>query len=152
MLIGAALQELKIVQSKLARLYLLRRETFNVLENKEVEVEFSKVTKEIQELLQEIRTLKARITKTNNNTKIDVEGKSMTIQELILYIGDLRAELAQLQYLRPRGPVYLGGQAVEYIPQKRQDEVAQMISDIEEKKADMDKLLQAKNWSTDLLE
>ena len=152
MLIGAALQELKIMQSKLSRLYNLRRDTFNVLENKDVEVDFNKVSEEIQELIQEIRTIKSKIARTNNNTKIDVEGKQMTIQELILYIGDLRSELAQLQYLSPRGPVYLGGQAVEYIPQKRQDEIAQMISDLEEKKADMDKVLQAKNWSTDLLD
>ncbi len=152
MLIGAALQELKIMQSKLARLYVLRRDTFNVLENKDVEVEYSKVTEEIQDLLREIRTLKSKITKTNNNTNIEVEGKSMTIHELILYIGDLRSELAQLQFLRPRGPVYLGGQAVEYIPQKRQDEIAQLISELEAKKADLDKLLQAKNWSTDLIE
>jgi len=152
MLIGAALQELKIMQSKLSRLYVLRRDTFNVLENKEVEVEFNRVSEEIEDLLKEIRTIKSQIAKTNNSTTIEVEGKSMTLQELILYIGDLRSELAQLQFLRPRGPVYLGGQAVEYIPQKGQDEIAQMISDVEEKKADLDKLLQAKNWSTDLRE
>ena len=67
MFIGAALQELKIMQSKLTRLYALRRDTFNVLENKEVEVEYNKVTKEIQDLLDEIRALKVRIAKTNND-------------------------------------------------------------------------------------
>ena len=76
----------------------------------------------------------------------------MTIQELIILIGDLRSELDQLAYLRPKGPVYLGGQAVIYIPQKRRDETARIISDIEERKADLDKLLQAKNWSAELLE
>ena len=152
MFIGAALQELKILQSKLTRLYSLRRDTFNVLENKEVEVEYSKVSEEIQDLLAEIRRYKVRIAKTNNVTDIDIEGKTLTIQELILLIGDLRSELAQLTYLRPRGPVYLGGQAVEYIPQKRQDEMAQEVSDLEARKADLDKLLQAKNWTTELIE
>ena len=74
----------------------------------------------------------------------------MTIQELIILIGDIRSELAQLQNLRPRGPVYLGGQAVEYLPQKRQDEMAQEISNLEARKADLDKLLQAKNWNCNL--
>ncbi len=151
MLLGAALQELKIKQSKLARLYVLRRETFNVLENKEIEVNFGEVSREINELLQEIRDLKVKIAKTNNSSYLEVESKKMSIQELILLIGDLRSELMQMQYLKTRGPVYLGGQAVEYIPQKRQDEIAQMISDIEKKKADMDKLLQAKNWSVELV-
>ena len=44
MLLGAALQELKIMQSKLSRLYILRRDTFNVLENKDVEVDFEKIS------------------------------------------------------------------------------------------------------------
>lgn len=152
MFIGAALQELKIMQSKLTRLYSLRRDTFNVLENKEVEVDYNQVTREIEELLDEIRILKVRIAKANNNTNIEVEGKQTTIQELILKIGDLRSELAQLQYIRPRGPVYLGGQAVEYIPQIRQDEMAQMISNLEARKAELDKLLQAKNWNTELVD
>ena len=152
MLLGAALQELKIMQSKLARLYVLRRETFNYLENKEVEVDFNQISGEIKEVVDQIRDLKVKIAKTNNDTLIEVDGQKMSIQQLILIIGELRSELLQLQYLKPRGPVYLGGQAVEYIPQKKQDEVADLISEIEEKKADMDKLLQAKNWNVELIE
>ncbi|TFG25760.1 MAG: hypothetical protein EU532_11460 [Promethearchaeota archaeon] len=152
MLLGAALQELKIMQSKLARLYVLRRETFNFLENKDVEVDFNQISGEIKELVDQIRDLKVKIAKTNNNTLIEVNGQKMSIQQLILIIGELRSELLQLQYLKPRGPVYLGGQAVEYVPQKKQDEVADLISEIEEKKADMDKLLQAKNWNVELIE
>jgi hypothetical protein len=152
MLLGAALQELKIMQSKLARLYVLRRETFNYLENKEVEVDFNQISGEIKEVVDQIRDLKVKIAKTNNDTLIEVDGQKISIQQLILIIGELRSELLQLQYLKPRGPVYLGGQAVEYIPQKKQDEVADLISEIEEKKADMDKLLQAKNWNVELIE
>jgi hypothetical protein len=152
MLLGAALQELKIMQSKLARLYVLRRETFNYLENKEVEVDFNQISGEIKDLVDQIRDLKVKLAKTNNNTLIEVDGQKMSIQELILIIGDLRSELLQLQYLKPRGPVYLGGQAVEYIPQKKQDEIADLISEIEEKKAEMDKLLQAKNWAVELID
>ncbi|MHA1148359.1 MAG: hypothetical protein ACTSR8_08945 [Promethearchaeota archaeon] len=152
MLLGAALQELKIMQSKLARLYVLRRDTFNYLENKSKEVDFEEISKEINDLITEIRNLKVRIAKTNSNSSIDVQGKKITIQKLILLIGDLRSELAQLSYLRPRGPVYLGGQAVEYIPQKKQDEMAELISNLEERKADLDKILQAYNWKKELLE
>lgn len=152
MLLGAALQELKIMQSKLARLYVLRRDTFNYLENKDVEVDFNEVSSGIDDLVAQIRDLKVKIATTNTQTVVDVEGKQMSIQELIILIGDLRSELLQLSYLRPRGPVYLGGQAVEYIPQKRQDEMADMISKLEAKKADFDKLLQAKNWAAELKE
>lgn len=152
MLLGAALQELKIMQSKLARLYVLRRETFNHLENKEVEVDFNQISSEITDLVDHIRELKVKIARTNNNTLIEVNGQKTSIQELILIIGDLRSELLQLQYLKPRGPVYLGGQAVEYVPQKKQDEVADLISQVEEKKAEMDKLLQAKNWAVELID
>ncbi|KKK57386.1 hypothetical protein LCGC14_3054990 [marine sediment metagenome] len=150
MLLGAALQELKIKQSKLSRLYDLRRETFNVLENKDVEVDFNEISREIELIVKETRDLKLKIAKTNNEIDVEVEGEKIKIQELILRIGDLRSELSQLEYLKPRGPVYLGGQAVEYIPQKKQDEIANLISKFEEKKAEIDKILQAKNWSTEL--
>ena len=152
MLLGAASQELKVMQSKLARLYVLRRDTFNVLENKEIEVNFIEVSSEINDLIQQIRNLKVKIAKTNTQSLVDVKGNEITIQELILLIGDLRSELSQLSYIRPRGPVYLGGQAVEYIPQKKQNELAELISKTEEKKADLDKILQAKNWATELVE
>ena len=152
MLLGAGLQELKIMQSKLLRLYRLREDTFNFLENKKVEVDFDTVSKEIDELVANIRELKVQINKTNTNTSIRVEDKDMTIQELIITIGDLRSELSRLQLLRPRGPVYLGGQAVEYIPQKKQNEIAQLISDMEQRKADLDKILQSNNWKTELIQ
>ena len=152
LLLGAALQELKIMQSKLTRLNRLRYDTFNVLENKNVEVEFEKVDKEINDLIDDIRELKVRINKTNTNVKLEVDGKEITIMELILMIGDLRSELSQYETLRPKGPVYLGGQAVEYIPQRKQDEIAKYIAEMEQKKADLDKILQAKNWETELLE
>ncbi len=150
MLLGAALQELKIMKSKLDRLYNLRQETFNFLENKKMEVSFDDVSSEITELVKNIRDLKVRIIKTNANTLLDVEGRQMTIQELILLIGDLRAELLRYSLLRPKGPVYLGGQAVEYVPQLKQDEIAKKIAELEQRKADLDKTLQAKNWAEEL--
>jgi hypothetical protein len=150
MLLGAALQELKTMQSKLTRLYNLRSDTFNYLENREFEVDFNQITEDINKLVDQIRQLKVQIAKTNSNSNLKVNGKEISIQELIFLIGDLRSDLSQMSYLKPRGPVYLGGQAVEYIPQKRQDQIAELISEIEEKKADLDKLLQAKNWSTEL--
>ncbi len=152
MKLGAALQELKTLQSKLARLYVLRNETFNYLEKKTAQVDFAKVTEEIDQLVRIIRDLKVRVDKSNTTTQLDVEGKRMCIQELILLIGDLRGELQQLQLLKPKGPVYLGGQAVEYIPQRKQDEMAGLISQLEQRKADLDKILQAKNWGIDLVD
>ncbi len=152
MLLGAALQELKIRQSKLFRLYRLREDTFNVLETKKVEVDFEKVTKEINDLVMDIRNLKVRINKTNTNIMIKVSEKEMTIIELIIMIGDLRSELSRYAMLRPRGPVYLGGQAVEYVPQRKQDEIAAAIADMEQRKADLDKILQSTNWKTELLD
>ena len=152
MFLGAGLQELKTMQSKLLRLYRLRENTFNVLESKKIEVDFDTVSKEINELVTNIRELKVQINKTNTNTTIRVEDKVMTIQELIIIIGDLRSELSRLQLLRPRGPVYLGGQAVEYIPQKKQNEIANLISDMEQRKADLDKVLQSNNWKTELIQ
>ena len=152
MLIGAALQELKVLQSKLVRLYRLRGDTFNVLENKSIEVPFNDVTQEINVLIQEIRQLKVRIHKTNANVFLEVNEKIISLQELIVLIGDIRSELMQLEILKPRGPVYLGGQAVEYIPQRKQDEIAKLIAEMEKRKADLDKILQKKNWQTELLE
>ena len=123
-----------------------------MLENKDVEVDFAEISREIEHLVKEIRDLKVRIAKTNNEIEVEVEGETIKIQELIILIGDLRSELSRLQYLKPRGPVYLGGQAVEYKPQKKQDEIANLISMFEEKKAEVDKILQAKNWSAELQE
>jgi hypothetical protein len=152
MLLGAALQELKIKQSKLSRLYRLRQDTFNYLENKNIEVEFAQISDEINELVLQIRDLKTAIVKTNALTKVDVNGQEVSIQALILMISDLRSELSQYEDLKPKGPVYLGGQAVEYIPQRKQDEIAKTIADMEQKKADLDKILQGHNWSVDLIE
>ncbi len=152
MLLGAALQELKILQSKLVRLHQLRYDTFNMLENKAVEVPFDALSKEIDEVTRGIRALKVGIQKTNSNTMVEVEGRSIPIQALIVLIGDLRSELSNLETLKPRGAVYLGGQAVEYVPQKKQDEMARMISSVEKRKADLDKVLQAKNWQVELQE
>ncbi len=152
MLLGAALQELKILKSKLVRLYQLRENTFNILENRDIEVDFDTVTAEINDLIQKIRALKVKIVKTNAQTLINVRGTDMSIMELILMIGDLRSELSQYTMLRRRGPVYLGGQAVEYISQKNQNEVAQTIALLEEEKAAYDKILQSNNWKTQLLE
>ncbi len=152
MLVGAALQELKILQSKLARLYRLREDTFNVLEKKTIEVPYKRVTEEIDDLIQQIRKMKVNIHKTNSNTLVLVDNKKISLQELIILIGDVRSDLMRLDMLKPRGPVYLGGQAVEYIPQKKQDEIAKIIGEKEKQKADLDKILQAKNWQTELLE
>ena len=152
MKLGAALQNLKILQSKLARLYRLRTDTFSVLETKKVEVDYNQLTTEINTLVDEIRQLKTNIAKTNANTVVTVDEKEISIQELIFLIADLRSDLSKLEELKPRGAVYLGGQAVEYIPQKKQDEMAQIISDKEQRKADLDKILQARNWEIDLLE
>ncbi len=152
MLLGAALQELKIMQSKLNRLNRLRYDTFNVLENKTIDVVFDKVNKEINDLIDEIRDIKVRINRTNTNIKLQVDGKEISLMELILMIGDLRSELSQYETLKPKGPVYLGGQAVEYIPQIKQDEIAKLIAQMEKKKADLDKILQSRNWETELLE
>ncbi len=152
MLLGAALQELKIMESKLSRLYRLRSETFDVPENKPVEVEFDQITGEINILILQIRDLKTAIHKTNANTIVEANNESMSMQKLIILIGDLRSELNQLEMLKPKGAVYLGGQAVEYKPQRKQDEVAAMISEVEQHKADLDKILQVKNWETELLE
>ncbi len=51
MLLGAALTKLKTMQSKLVRLYNLRKDTFNYLENREIELDFNKITEEINKLL-----------------------------------------------------------------------------------------------------
>ena len=150
-LLGAALQELKIMQSKLARLNQLRQDTFNVLEKKPVEVAYDAVSKEIDDLIQSIRILKVRIAKTNSICQATVEGHEIPLQELIIMIGDIRSELNQLECLKPQGAVYLGGQAVEYIPQKKQYEMAAIISTLEERKANLDKILQAANWKIELV-
>lgn len=152
MKIGAALQELKTMQSKLARLYELRQETFNVLEKKPIEVEYDSVTNEINELIQNIRDIKVKIAKANCLNVVEVDGEKICLQELIIMVGDLRAELGRLSMLKPQGAVYLGGQAVEYIPQKKQDEMAAIISKFEQKKADLDKILQSMNWKFELPE
>jgi hypothetical protein len=122
------------------------------LENKSVEVPFQKISDEISSLVDEIRTLKVLIAKTNANIKVDALGKKMSIQELIILIGDLKNEIDRLSSLQPRGPVYLGGQAVEYLPQKRRDEMSVIIEEKEKLRADLDKILQSKNWITELLE
>ena len=151
MLVGAALQELKILRSKLARLYRLRERTFNVLENKKFEVDYDEISKEINDLVLKIRELKVRITKTNANTLVTVDGTKIPIIEIILTVADLRSELSRMAFIQPLGPVYLRGNAVEYISQRTQSEIAEQVAELEEEKAKLDKILQATNWKTELL-
>jgi len=148
--LGEALLELKGMRSELVRLMEVRENSFSY-EGEKPNEDIKDLSKEIVKLTLEIRKLKIKIENTNHTSFIDTPDGKMTIAETIIYIADMRSELASLEKLR--GKYRNEDSWRETKPKKyqvEQKELLQLIRSVEKKKVKMDGFLSSWNWKVEL--
>ena len=159
MLLGAALQEVKTMRSKLTRLISLRENAFTFLPSKK-EIDFKQITSEILDLSSKISEFKSRIAKTNTNTQVIFEKATISLQDLILKVADTRSELKSMENImksleeeiKMRGYHYRNDPEIEQpVRAKSISEIAHIIETLEKRKISIDKQIQHSNWKTELL-
>lgn len=157
MKIGEALAKTKLLKNKLLELQKLQRQTFFVEEGKKKEADFDELSKEISQVLEELRELKLRIQRANLNTFIEWKGGKISLAEAILTIGDLRSQLAHFDKLEEderfgRRSLFdrKTKDEVEYLPQKSRVELVELKKKIEAEKTALDNLVQNTNWRAEV--
>ena len=155
MKIGKALSEKKAAQNALSRLMILREKTMFYEEEKEPELIFSDLENMIDEKTRLIKDLKMRIIYTNCNHKLE---NGMLLQEAIINIGDLRAELKAYNSLlekEPGGRSYFGSSRDtdrEYRSQISKREIMDKIEEMEIEKNKLDSLIAQANNAVDIVD
>jgi len=150
MKLGEALRELKRLQNKLVRKINLRESTFYITKDKPSVISYEEITEEIARLTIEIRILKLNIEFTNNTQFIEVNGKSMSIAEIIIRMGDLKSELKQNGSLLKIRRFSFEKEDESKVPQKNELEMHQIVEKLEKEKEDLDRILQKSNWIWEL--
>ena len=149
--LGEALSLLKKEKSKLVRLINLRKENVYFEEGKKPEFDTKKLTNEIDSEIDNIRTLKIRILKTNLNTKL--QGDPISLAEAIIKVGDIRSKLAKLSDLFERKrDWFMEKETKKNIAQISESEIEDEIEKLEIEKGILDNKLQMTNWNTKLSE
>ncbi len=150
MKLGEALSNLKKEKSRLARLILLRKENVYVEKGKKTKFDPKKLSKEIDEKIDEIRKLKIKIQKTNLSTT--VAGEKITLAEAIVKTNDLRSRIAHLSNLfeKTRGLLFRDKDEKELVAQLDELEIEDEIEKLEIEKVQLDNKIQITNWTTPL--
>lgn len=152
MKLGEALSKLKKEKSRLARLISLRKENVFVEKGKKTKFDPKKLSIEIDQKIDEIRKLKIRIQKTNQNQIVN--GEKISLAEAIIKVNDLRSKLANLSTLFEKKREYLfrDKDEKEKIAQLDELEIEDDIEKLEIKKVQLDNKIQMTNWTTQLEE
>lgn len=150
MKIGEALSELKRGEKRLTRLIELRKDNVFIEKGKKSDFDIDKLSEEINNKVEEIRTLKIKIQKTNLTTKIPNEG--ILLAEAIIKVNDLRAKISNLSRLfeEKRDFLFRDKDKVEKTSQLNQAEIEKEIESLEKEKIDLDNKIQITNWETEL--
>lgn len=152
MKLGEALSKLKKEKSRLARLIQLRKENVYVEEGKKTKFDPKKLSKEIDEKIEEIRRLKIKVQKANLET--NVEGENMTLAEVIIKVNDLRSKISHLSSLFEKRSLLLYREKDEksLIAQLDELKIEDEIEKIEIEKVQLDNKIQTTNWTTKLID
>lgn len=152
MKLGEALSKLKKEKSRLARLILLRRENVYVEEGKETKFDPKKLSKDINNKIEDTRNLKIKIQRTNLETTIC--NGDISLAEAIIKVNDLRSKIASLSNLFEKESrwSYSDKEKKEKIPQLDELEIEDEIEKLEIEKTQLDNKIQLTNWSNELIE
>ena len=154
MKLGEALSKLKKEKSRLARLILLRKDNVYVEEDKQTPFDPKKLSKEINQKINNIRKLKIQIQKTNLMTI--VKGDDISLAEAIIKINDLRSKIASLSKVFDRkGDWHYSNREKEQkenISQLDEQEIEDEIEKLAITKVQLDNKIQMTNWTTELQE
>ena len=149
MKLGESLSKLKKEKSRLARLILLRKQNMFIEEGKKPKFDPILLSKEIEKKIEEIRTLKIKIQKTNLRTKII--GEDISLAEAIIKVNDIRSKLSHLNSLFDERPSrYSLANEKEKVAQMDELEVEDLIEKLEIEKAQLDNKIQMTNWTNKL--
>ena len=152
MKLGEALSKLKKERSRLARLVLLRKENVYVEKGKKTKFDPKKLSKDIDEKVEEIRKLKIKIQNTNLGTNI--KGESISLAEAIIKVNDLRSKLAHLTSLfeKERKYIFREKDGKETVAQVDELKIEDEIIKVEIEKVQLDNKIQIANWTTSLID
>lgn len=157
MKIGEALQELKELKSKLARLQSLQVELFSFIEGTQPDKTFEEYDAEINSIHDQIIDLRLKIQSANLKHKITVtfdDGSSLecSIAQAILEVARFRSLLSFLQVMVPQKASYSYGkeQIVTYYLPLDDTAREERISALESRKRRFDLAIQGGNWTFEL--
>lgn len=157
MKIGEALAQKKKMQVRLAKCNELLEKSYYY--KTKPDFDYKKLRSEITDLTTKISDLKMRIIKTNLNTTVNLKvhradkEPDISLSELIIQLGDIRADIVVLSKLyNPSDSLY----SLRYDdkedkkPQVPPEEIETQISNLNTQKTELDALLQHTNWTTEL--
>lgn len=153
MKIGEALAEKQRLQSRLAKCNQLLSSSFYYVDKPDFD--YRKLRKEIDGILKDIKKMKLLLMKTNMETKIGVNGKKMSLAEIIIEIGDIRSRIATMNTLYKEKDDYFSLRSEmtkTKKPQVKPEEIEDEIKALMKQKMTLDSLLQHYNWTIDLKE
>jgi len=153
MKIGEALQEKKRLQARLAKCQELSKQCYEYTTDKP-DFDFNKLQKEIDSLTKSIKQLKMSLQKTNLKIDVTFANDTISLQELIIDIADIRSKLNYLNTLYNPNDRYhsLRYEEKESKRQVPPEDIQEMIKNLTKTKNDLDSLLQHTNWTEELIE
>jgi hypothetical protein len=167
MKISTALKKLRTLKNELNRLINIRKENFYVIIPKDIEVKdadieirFNEITDRINKVLNDICNLRENLLRTNINTHIEIDGDQISLSHLKLKVDSVRSELAQVQNIKNSGYSFGSSRRRKIISTEDEEkevsqlndlELENMISDLDNKKLDLEKKLEFMNATTDLI-
>jgi uncharacterized protein YchJ len=147
MKLGALLSEIKGKQSRLSRLMEVSKETMYVEEGKIPKMNYNEVSKEIDDLIANIRELKLKVQEANmKNTLPD---SKMSLAEAIIKVGDLRSLISHKSGLIRYKTQFWGmeDKKVDYKPQVEEKKIEDEVEELSKEKIKLDNAIQKANWS-----
>jgi flagellar biosynthesis/type III secretory pathway chaperone len=150
MKLGALLSEIKGKQSRLARLMDISKETMYVQDGKTPKLDYNEVSKEINELIPEIRHLKLKVQEANLKNKLP--DFNMSLAEAIIKVGDLRSLMSYKSSLIKYSKLNLWDiedKKIDYTPQMEEKELEKEIEELSKEKIKLDNAIQKANWSVE---
>jgi hypothetical protein len=152
MKLGEALAQLKKEKSRLARLISLRKDNIYVEKGKKTPFDPSKLGKDIEDKIEEIRKLKVDVQRTNLNTLFE---NNISLAEAIIKVNDIRSKIAGLSGLFNEKREYSfrlrGKDDIEKVPQLDESKIEEEMENLEAEKTKIDNLIQVINWKTELM-
>lgn len=151
MKIGEALVEKKKFQSRLAKCNDLLQKSYYYRKEKP-DFSYKKLRVEIDDITKKIRKLKIDIQYTNMTETVPYKGKNITLAELIILIGDIRAEIATIGNLYQNMDQYsfMDENTTIMKSQVPPEEIEENIKALNQEKSELDALLQHTNWTVNL--
>ena len=170
MKISQALSKKNDLQKRLGRLIDLRKNNFRVVIKKDETldearksfkdlkiVEFGSISEKINRVVLEITDLRERILRTNVKIEVQVGDDKVSLAKLILLINDAKSELKQLSSLKERSlfdrkrKIAKTDEEEKEVDQLTDLELEELVTALEDKKSELQYLLEEANALTELV-